>query len=237
VKGVQFLNIRDAGDPVELAEFYYHEGADELVFLDITASHERRDTVLRLAEQVAKKIFIPFTIGGGVNSAEKMGEILRCGADKVAINTAAIKNPQIITECAKRFGRQAVVAAIDAKRVGNSWHVFIYGGREDTGLDAIEWAKKVSDLGAGEILLTSMNQDGAQTGYDNALLREVSSKVKIPLIASGGAGNLEHLQEGLEKGQADAVLAASIFHFGQYSIRECKEFLASKGIPIRPVKL
>ena len=235
VKGTQFLNIRDAGDPLELANFYYQEGADEIVFLDITASHEDRDIVLDLAEKIAKKIFIPFTIGGGVNSPEKMAEILRRGADKVAVNTAAVKNPKIITKCAERFGSQAVVAAVDAKKVGDSWNVFIYGGRENTGIDVIEWTKELAKLGAGEILLTSMDRDGEKSGYDLELLKTVSEKVNIPLIASGGAGTLEHLLDGLKIGKADAVLAASIFHFGKYSIRECKEFLRGNKVSIRKI--
>jgi cyclase len=237
VKGVRFLNLRDAGDPVELAEAYDAEGADELVFLDITASPDRRKTVVDMVERVAERIFIPFTVGGGIRSAEDMRLMLESGADKVAINTAAVENPQIISQGAERFGSQCIVVAIDAKPVGQGrWEVFTYGGREGgrpTGLDAIEWAKRAAELGAGELLLTGMDADGTQKGYDIPVTRAVSEATSVPLIASGGAGNAEHMYEAIVEGKADAVLAAGIFHFGTYRIREVKEYLADRGIPVR----
>ncbi len=234
VKGVHFVNIRDAGDPVELAAFYDREGADEIVFLDITASHENRRTVVDLASKTAEKVFIPYTIGGGISSIEHIREILKKGADKISINTSAFKNPGLITEASKIFGSQCIVVAIDAKyRSKDFWEVYLNGGRTPVGVDAVEWAKKVEELGAGEILLTSMDKDGTKDGYDIDLTRAVTSNVNIPVIASGGAGKLEHLRDVIKHANADAVLVASIFHYGQHSIREAKEFLKSEGINVR----
>jgi imidazole glycerol-phosphate synthase subunit HisF len=234
VKGVSFINLRDAGDPVELAAFYDREGADEVVFLDITASHERRKTVIELASKTAEKVFIPYTIGGGIDSIEDIREILRKGADKISMNTSAVKNPELITESSKVFGSQCIVVAIDAKKTGsNHWEVFIHGGRTPTGLDAVGWAIEVQKLGAGEILLTSMDKDGTKDGYDIELTRAVASSVNIPVIASGGAGNLEHLRDVFTQANADAALVASIFHYGEYTIREAKKYLKSQGINIR----
>lgn len=235
VKGVQFVNLRDAGDPVELAEFYNQEGADELVFLDITASAERRRTMVEVARRTAERVFIPFTVGGGIKTVEEMKEILRAGADKVSVNTAAVNNPQLVTEAAKKFGSQCVVVAIDAKKTVSSWEVYIHGGRTPTGLDAVEWARKVERLGAGEILLTSMDRDGSQIGYDLDLTKAITSSVNIPVIASGGAGNLNHFYEVLTEAGADAALAASLFHYGTLRINEVKEFLNQKGVPVRLV--
>ncbi len=242
VKGVQFVNLIDAGDPVEQARYYEAQNADELVFLDITASHERRDTVLELARKVSEQVFIPFTIGGGIRTVEDVRLMLKSGADKVSINTAAIRNPEVITEAAGRFGSQCIVVAVDAKRRADfdpdrgafgNWEVFTHGGRNPAGLDAVEWALKVQALGAGEILLTSMDRDGSKAGFDIELTAAISSRLEIPVIASGGVGNLEHLYEGLALGQADAVLAASIFHFREYSVAEAKEYLRTRGIPVR----
>ncbi len=233
VKGVRFVDIRDAGDPVEIARRYDQEGADELAFLDITASHEGRVTMLQVVEQVAGCVFIPLTVGGGIRSLEDIRRLLNAGADKVAINTAAVSNPSLVREAASRFGSQCIVVAIDAKRVGDRWEVFTHGGRKPTGLDAVEWAEKAEALGAGEILLTSMDRDGTREGFDLVLTRKVSERVGIPVIASGGVGSLHHLAEGILEGWADAVLAASIFHFGEYSIREAKEYLAACGIEVR----
>ena len=238
VKGVNFLNLRDAGDPVELGARYSAEGADELVFLDITATIRSNKTIVELVEKVAKNVFIPFTVGGGITEADQIGLLLRSGADKCSINTAAVVNPNLLAEAAQRFGNQCVVLAIDAKRTEgkkDKWHVTIKAGSEPTDIDVIEWAVKAQELGAGEILLTSMDADGTKEGYDLELTAAVSDAVDIPVIASGGAGTLESLAEVLDKGKADAVLAASIFHFDEYSIKETKDFLASKGIPIRPV--
>ncbi len=235
VKGVQFVNLRDAGDPVELASFYNSEGADELVFLDITASAEGRKTMVEVARRTAERVFIPFTVGGGISSLEEIKEILRAGADKVSLNTAAVKNPELVREAARKFGSQCVVVAIDAKRADNFWEVYVRGGRTPTGLDAVSWAKKVEQLGAGEILLTSMDRDGSQVGYDLELTRAITSAVNIPVIASGGAGKLEHFYEVLTEGGADAALAASLFHYGTLKIREVKEYLKGKGLSIRPV--
>ncbi|MEJ7555419.1 MAG: imidazole glycerol phosphate synthase subunit HisF [Aquificaceae bacterium] len=233
VKGVRFLNLVDAGDPVEVAKVYEEQGADELVFLDITASAEDRKITLEVVKRVAEEVFMPFTVGGGISSLEDMRRLLEAGADKVSINTSAVKNPQLIYEGAKKFGSQCIVVAIDAKRKGNGWEVYIHGGRTPTGLDAIEWAKKAESLGAGEILLTSMDRDGTKSGYDIELTKAVSKAVNIPVIASGGAGSMEHFYEAFVLGGADACLAASLFHFKEISIPELKGYLASKGVPVR----
>ena len=239
VKGTRFVNLRDAGDPVELACFYNSEGADELVFLDITASIEGRRAILDVVQRTADVVFIPLTVGGGINSPDFMQDLLQSGADKVSLNTAALKDPNLIKAGAERFGSQCIVVAIDARRVdhdnGLKWEVYSHGGRESTGRDVIEWAVEVERLGAGEILLTSMDADGTLDGYDNELLTAVTSSVRIPVIASGGAGTLEHLYEALTIGKAHAVLAASILHFGTYSIAGIKEYLSAKGLPVRPV--
>ena len=234
VKGVRFTEIRDAGDPVEIARRYDAAGADELVFLDITASHQERDTIVEVVEQVAAQTFIPLTVGGGVRTSDDVRRLLRAGADKVAINTAAVKDPEVVTEAAQRFGASCIVVAIDAKRVGDGqWHVFTHGGRKDTGIDAVAWAEEVAGRGAGEILLTSMDRDGTKDGFDLALTRAVADAVPVPVIASGGVGTLEHLVEGVREGGADAVLAASIFHFGEHSVAESKEAMAAAGIEVR----
>lgn len=233
VKGVNFVGLRDAGDPVELAAFYSHEGADELVFLDITASHEGRAPVIALAERVAEQVFIPFTVGGGLRTVPDIREALLAGADKVSLNTAAIQNPGLISEAADRFGAQCIVIAIDAKRVGDHWEVFTHGGRHTTGMNAVDWARKAENLGAGEILLTSMDGDGTQAGYDLALTKAVSEAVGIPVIASGGAGKPEHLTSAIRDGHADAVLLASIVHDGIYRIAELKNAMAADGLPMR----
>ncbi|MBQ7505112.1 MAG: imidazole glycerol phosphate synthase subunit HisF [Ruminococcus sp.] len=233
VKGMSFVNLVDAGDPVECAIQYDKEGADELVFLDITASSDARNIVTDMVKRVADCIFIPFTVGGGIRSVDDFNEILRAGADKVSVNSAAIKRPELIREASQKFGSQCVVAAIDAKRKGNSWEVYLNGGRVPTGLDAIEWAVKCAELGAGEILLTSMDEDGQKNGYDLELTRAVSERVNIPVIASGGAGALEHFYDALTEGKADAVLAASLFHFGEIPIPELKKYLRDKGISVR----
>ncbi|HEY7911936.1 MAG TPA: imidazole glycerol phosphate synthase subunit HisF [Blastocatellia bacterium] len=233
VKGIRFLDLRDAGDPVEQALRYDREGADELVFLDITASSESRDIVYDMARRVADSIFIPFTVGGGIRTLEDMREMLRSGADKVSINTSAIKNPRLITEGARAFGSQAIVVAIDARRAGEGWEVYTHGGRAPAGIDAIEWARRVEEYGAGEILLTSMDADGTRDGYDIELTRAISGAVSIPVIASGGAGSLEHLYEALSIGKASAVLAASIFHFGEYTVGQAKDYLRQRGLPVR----
>jgi len=234
VKGVSFINLRDAGDPVELAAFYDREGADEIVFLDITASHERRKTVIELASRAAEKVFIPYTIGGGIDSIEDIRELLKKGADKISINTSAVKNPELISESSKVFGSQCIVVAIDAKKTGSGhWEVFIHGGRTPTGLDAVMWAVEAQKLGAGEILLTSMDKDGTRDGYDIELTKATVSSVNIPVIASGGAGNLEHIRDVFIQADADAALVASIFHYGEHTVRETKEYLKSQGINIR----
>ena len=233
VKGMSFVNLVDAGDPVECAIQYDKEGADELVFLDITASSDARNIVTDMVKRVADCIFIPFTVGGGIRSVDDFNEILRAGADKVSVNSAAIKRPELIREASQKFGSQCVVAAIDAKRKGNSWEVYLNGGRVPTGLDAIEWAVKCAELGAGEILLTSMDEDGQKNGYDLELTRAVSERVNIPVIASGGAGAFEHFYDALTEGKADAVLAASLFHFGEIPIPELKKYLRDKGISVR----
>ncbi|MHB8869850.1 MAG: imidazole glycerol phosphate synthase subunit HisF [Thermoleophilia bacterium] len=236
VKGVNFVDIRDAGDPVELAAHYDREGADELVFLDITASHERRETIVDLARRCAEELFIPFTIGGGIRSEEDVRGLLRAGADKVSLNSAALADPNLIEACALRFGSQCVVVAIDAKRLAGAesrWDVFLNGGRVSTGRDAVEWAAEVVRRGAGEILLTSMDRDGTKDGYDLELTRAVAEAVQVPVIASGGAGTLDHLAEVFVETGADAVLAASIFHYGEYTIRQAKERMAAAGVPVR----
>ena len=237
VKGTSFVNLRDAGDPVELASLYYKEGADELVFLDITATPEGRNTMVSVVERISEKVFMPLTVGGGLRTIQDMRRILKAGADKVSVNTAAVLKPTLITEGAEKFGSQCIVVAIDAKRVETSdkpgWEVYISSGQKSTGIDAIEWARKVVTLGAGEILLTSMDADGHRAGYDIELTRAISETVSVPVIASGGAGSLEDLYQALVAGKADAVLAASIFHYGTFSIRKIKEYLADRGIPVR----
>lgn len=234
VKGVKFVSLKDAGDPVACAQAYDQQKADELVFLDITASHEKRRTMIEVAEKVAATIFIPFTVGGGIRTVQDIRDLLKTGCDKVSINTAAIKNPKFILDASTRFGSQCIVVAIDAKREGKrQWGVYTHGGRNPAGLDAVRWAQKAAKLGAGEILLTSMDRDGTKDGYDLELTRQISELVKIPVIASGGAGTLTHLYEAFTAGKADACLAASIFHFGEFTIPETKAFLHSKGIPVR----
>lgn len=234
VKGVSFVDLKDAGDPVELAAFYDREGADEIVFLDITASHEKRKTVVELASRTAEKVFIPYTIGGGISNIEDIRELLKRGADKISINTSAFNNPSLIEKGAKTFGSQCIVVAIDAKYKNEElWEVYLNGGRTPTGADAVDWAKKAEKLGAGEILLTSMDRDGTLDGYDIELTAAVTSAVNIPVIASGGAGKLEHLRDVIKYGDADAVLVASIFHYGEYTIKQAKEYLISEGINIR----
>lgn len=241
VKGVSFINLRDAGDPVENSRFYDEQGADELTFLDITASHEKRDIIIDVVMRTAEEVFMPLTVGGGIRSLEDIRKLLKAGADKVSINTAAVNNPDFVRESAERFGSQCIVVAIDAKRqftVDGSrftgrWEVYTHGGRKPTGIDAIEWANKVEELGAGEILLTSMDKDGTKDGYDIELTKTISETVGIPVIASGGAGNLEHLYQALIEGKADAVLAASIFHYREYTIKEAKEYLQRKGVAVR----
>tara|TARA_B110000438_G_scaffold301435_1_gene356306 strand:- start:6325 stop:7080 length:756 start_codon:yes stop_codon:yes gene_type:complete len=233
VKGVNFINIKDAGDPTELAKFYNNEGADELVFLDITATHEGRNTLIDVVKKVSAEVFIPLTVGGGIRNVNDMRTMLEAGADKVSLNSSAIKNSSIITECSKEFGAQCVVSAIDVKKEGDDWIVYTHGGRNKTNINALEWVKKVEELGAGEVLLTSMDKDGSNNGYDNQLLEKVNNIVNIPVIASGGAGSLKHLYEALKIGKADAVLAASIFHFGNLSIKEVKNYLIKNKINIR----
>jgi cyclase len=235
VKGKSFVQLRDAGDPVERADFYYKEGADELVFLDITATQEGRDTLVDVVERISEKVFMPLTVGGGLRTIENMRRMLLAGADKVSINTEAVLKPDLIKEGAQKFGSQCIVVAIDAKRVNGQpkWEVYINSGQKPAGLDAIEWAKKVVELGAGEIMLTSMDADGHQKGYDNELTRAISQAVRVPVIASGGAGSPEDLYQALTLGKADAVLAASIFHYGTYSVSDIKRYLYQRGIPVR----
>ncbi len=238
VKGVRFVDIRDAGDPVEIARRYDEQGADEITFLDITASHEDRETMVHVVEQVAGEVFIPLTVGGGIRSVADVRRMLVAGADKVAINTAAVREPELVREAARAVGSQCIVVAIDAKRVSGPgepprWEVYTHGGRRPTGLDAVEWARRMDAYGAGEILLTSMDRDGTKEGFDLALTRAVADAVEVPVIASGGVGTLEHLAEGILEGHADAVLAASIFHFGEYTIGEAKRHLAARGIEVR----
>ncbi len=233
VKGISFVKLRDAGDPVECARVYDEQGADELVFLDITASSEGRKTMLEVARRTAEVVFMPVTVGGGINTIEDIRALLKAGADKVSINTAAVRNPEFVREASERFGSQCIVVAIDAKRRDTGWQVYTHGGTRPTDIDAIWWAKRVEELGAGEILLTSMDRDGTKDGYDIELTRAVAESVSIPVIASGGAGSPEHLYEALTRGMADAVLAASIFHFGEFTIRETKEYLRKRGITVR----
>lgn len=238
VKGVKFVDIRDAGDPVEVARRYNEAGADEITFLDITASHQERDTTLHTVERMASQVFIPLTVGGGVRTLQDIRNLLNAGADKVSINSAAVKDPDFVHEAAERFGSQCIVVAIDAKKVsgeseGNRWEIFTHGGRKPTGINAVEWAERMTDHGAGEILLTSMDRDGTRNGFDIALTRAISDAVPVPVIASGGVGNLQHLVDGVLQGGADAVLAASIFHFGEYTIAEAKEYMARAGIEMR----
>jgi len=238
VKGVKFVDIRDAGDPVEIARRYDREGADEITFLDITATHDNRDTIVHVVEQVASEVFIPLTVGGGIRKLDDIRTMLSAGADKVGINSAAVFNPEFVREAAEKFGSQCIVVAIDAKKVSadneaDRWEIFTHGGRKPTGIDAVEWAIKMTDYGAGEILLTSMDRDGTKSGFDLALTRTISEAVAIPVIASGGVGNLDHLVEGIIQGKADAVLAASIFHFAEYSIEEAKQHMQNNGIEVR----
>ena len=234
VKGTNFVGLRDAGDPIEIARRYNEQGADEVTFLDITASSDQRDIILHIVEACAEQVFIPLTVGGGVRKVEDVRRLLNAGADKVSMNTAAVQNPDLVFDASSKVGSQCIVVAIDAKQVApGQWHVFTHGGRNDTGLDAIEWAQKVTALGAGEILLTSMDRDGTKNGFDLALTRAVADAVSIPVIASGGVGNLQHLADGVSEGRADAVLAASIFHFGEYTVRQAKEYMAGRGIEVR----
>ena len=238
VKGVKFLDIRDAGDPVEVSKRYCDAGADEITFLDITASHEGRETTVHTVEAIASQVFIPLTVGGGIRTLEDIRTMLNAGADKVGINTAAVENPEFVREAAARFGSQCIVVAVDAKQVSAAgeplkWEIFTHGGRKPTGIDAIEWAKRMVDYGAGEILLTSMDRDGTKSGFDLELNRAISRAVQVPIIASGGVGNLQHLVEGVLEGEADAVLAASIFHFQEFTIQEAKQYMAEKGIEVR----
>ena len=238
VKGVQFVEIRDAGDPVEIAKRYDEQGADEITFLDITASSDDRETMVHVVEEVASQVFIPLTVGGGIRKVEAIRRMLNAGADKVGINTAAVFNPEFVKEAAEKFGSQCIVVAIDAKKVSaegeaNRWEIFTHGGRKPTGIDAVEWAKKMVDYGAGEILLTSMDRDGTKVGFDLELTRAVSDAVHVPVIASGGVGNLDHLVDGVKEGHAEAVLAASIFHFGEYTIEQAKQRMADAGIEVR----
>ncbi len=233
VKGINFIDLKDAGDPVEQAKVYSNGGADEICFLDITASNENRDTIYDVVKETSKKCFVPLTVGGGVRSVEDINKLLNCGADKVSINTAAVQNVEVVVESSKKFGSQCIVVAIDAKKKGESWEIYTYGGRNNTGIDAIDFSKKMESAGAGELLVTSMDRDGTQIGYDIDLMKNISSKVNIPIIASGGVGNLDHLVDGIKLGKANAVLAASIFHYGKYSVLEAKQYLESKGIPVR----
>ena len=232
VKGINFVDLKDAGDPVEQAKIYSDGGADEICFLDITASNENRDTIYDVIERTSKNCFVPLTVGGGVRNVEDINKLLNCGADKVSINTAAVQNSKVVEESSKKFGSQCIVVAIDAKKNGENWEIFTHGGRNPTGINAIEFANKMENCGAGELLVTSMDRDGTQSGYDIKLMKIISSNVNIPVIASGGVGTLDHLAEGIKSG-ASAVLAASIFHYGTYSVKQAKQYLASKDIPVR----
>jgi cyclase len=233
VKGINFVDLKDAGDPVEQAKIYSDGGADEICFLDITASNENRDTIFDVVERTSKKCFVPLTVGGGVRTVEDINKLLNCGADKVSINTAAVENPMVIEESSKKFGSQCIVVAIDAKKKNDKWEIFTHGGRNNSGINVLEFAKKMENSGAGELLVTSMDRDGTQAGYDNELMSNITALVNIPVIASGGVGNLDHLVDGIKLGKASAVLAASIFHYGKHSVKEAKEYLDSKGIPVR----
>ena len=233
VKGINFVDLKDAGDPVEQAKIYSDGGADEICFLDITASNENREIIYDVVKDTSKKCFVPLTVGGGVRSVNDISKLLNCGADKVSINTAAVQNSEVVMDSSKKFGSQCIVVAIDAKRNGEKWEIFTHGGRNNTGINAIEFAKKMEDSGAGELLVTSMDRDGTQVGFDIDLTSKISSKVNIPVIASGGVCNLDHLVDGIKLGKASAVLAASIFHYGKHSVKEAKEYLNSKGIPVR----
>ena len=233
VKGINFVDLKDAGDPVEQAKIYSDGGADEICFLDITASNENRETIFDVVEKTSKKCFVPLTVGGGVRSVDDISKLLKCGADKVSINTAAVNDPNVVIDSSKKFGSQCIVIAIDAKKNGDKWEVYTHGGRNNSGINALDFAKKMEDSGAGELLVTSMDRDGTQVGYDIQLMSKISKMVNIPLIASGGVGNLDHLVDGIKLGNASAVLAASIFHYGKYSVKEAKEYLDSKGIPVR----
>ncbi len=233
VKGINFVDLKDAGDPVEQAKIYSDGGADEICFLDITASNENREIIYDVVKDTSKKCFVPLTVGGGVRSVNDISKLLNCGADKVSINTAAVQNSEVVMDSSKKFGSQCIVVAIDAKRNGEKWEIFTHGGRNNTGINAIEFAKKMEDSGAGELLVTSMDRDGTQVGFDIDLTSKISSKVNIPVIASGGVGNLDHLVDGIKLGKASAVLAASIFHYGKHSVKEAKEYLNSKGIAVR----
>ncbi len=234
VKGINFVELKDAGDPVEIARRYNDQGADELTFLDITASSDQRDLILNIIEDVSSQVFIPLTVGGGVRTVEDVRRLLNAGADKVSINTSAVTNPQLVADASSRYGSQCIVVAIDAKQVSpDRWEIFTHGGRNATGLEVVEWAKKMAQLGAGEILLTSMDKDGTKSGFDLELTRAVSDAVNIPVIASGGVGNLQHLADGVQEGHADAVLAASIFHYGEYTVQQAKKFMSERNIPVR----
>ncbi len=233
VKGINFVDLKDAGDPVEQAKIYSEGGADEICFLDITASNENRDTIYDVVKKTSKKCFVPLTVGGGVRSVDDINKLLKCGADKVSINTAAVENPDVVVDSSRKFGSQCIVVAIDAKKNRDKWEIFTHGGRNNSKVDAIEFSKKMEESGAGELLVTSMDRDGTQVGYDIELMSKISSKINIPVIASGGVGNLDHLVDGIKLGNASAVLAASIFHYGKYSVKEAKEYLDSKGIPVR----
>ncbi len=233
VKGINFVDLKDAGDPVEQAKIYSDGGADEICFLDITASNENRDIIYDVVEKTSKKCFVPLTVGGGIRSVDNISKLLNCGADKVSINTTAVENSKVVVDSAKKFGSQCIVVAIDAKKNEDKWEIFTHGGRNNTGVDALKYAKQMEENGAGELLVTSMDRDGTQVGYDIDLMYKISSKVNIPVIASGGVGNLDHLVEGIKLGQASAVLADSIFHYGKHSVKEAKDYLDSKGIPVR----
>ena len=233
VKGINFIDLKDAGDPVEQAKIYSENGADEICFLDITASNENKETIFDVVKKTSENCFVPLTVGGGVKSLEDVNKLLVSGADKVSINTAAVNNPNLIKECSKKFGSQCIVVAVDAKQKNNRWEIYTHGGRVETGIDALDFSKKMEDSGAGELLITSMNRDGTQKGYDIKLISEIEKNVNIPIIASGGVGTLEHLFEGIKYGKASAVLAASIFHYGKYTIMDAKRYLEIKGIPVR----